>query len=91
MGFLENVEEVIDYIFNLEEEYLVDVVDSEVLQVYMKFLVYEEVKVFFRGFVVWDVFWIVSSSEKVFDMSSFEEFFSFGVQVVFKIFFWGFK
>lgn len=31
IGFLENVEEVIDYIFNLEEEYLVDVVDSEVL------------------------------------------------------------
>ena len=35
-GLPENVEETIDHILSLEEEYLADVVDSEALQVYLK-------------------------------------------------------
>ncbi|XP_063504493.1 vigilin isoform X1 [Pongo pygmaeus] len=64
-GLPENVEEAIDHILNLEEEYLADVVDSEALQVYMKPPVHEEAKAPSRGFVVRDAPWAASSSEKV--------------------------
>lgn len=88
-GLPENVEEAIDHILNLEEEYLADVVDSEVLQVYMKPPVHEEAKAPSRGFVVRDAPWTASSSEKAPDMSSSEEFPSFGAQVAPKTLPWG--
>ncbi|KAK2108062.1 hypothetical protein P7K49_013227 [Saguinus oedipus] len=64
-GLPENVEEAIDHILNLEEEYLADVVDTESLQVYMKAPAHEEAKAPSRGFVVRDAPWTASSSEKV--------------------------
>lgn len=117
-GLPENVEEAIDHILNLEEEYvsagvmwgspwgfsgvpgapsprcwkwvrtvgvlvkhphcrltpalppppppqLADVVDSEVLQVYMKPPAHEEARAPSKGFVVRDAPWTASSSEKV--------------------------
>uniref|UniRef100_A0A2K6ABP3 Vigilin n=1 Tax=Mandrillus leucophaeus TaxID=9568 RepID=A0A2K6ABP3_MANLE len=88
-GLPENVEEAIDHILNLEEEYLADVVDSEVLQVYMKPPAHEEAKAPSRGFVVRDAPWTASSSEKAPDMSSSEEFPSFGAQVAPKTLPWG--
>uniref|UniRef100_A0A2K5Q6D2 Vigilin n=1 Tax=Cebus imitator TaxID=2715852 RepID=A0A2K5Q6D2_CEBIM len=88
-GLPENVEEAIDHILNLEEEYLADVVDSEALQVYMKPPQHEEAKAPSRGFVVRDAPWTSSSSEKAPDMSSSEEFPSFGAQVAPKTLPWG--
>ncbi|PNI14318.1 HDLBP isoform 5, partial [Pan troglodytes] len=76
-------------ILNLEEEYLADVVDSEALQVYMKPPAHEEAKAPSRGFVVRDAPWTASSSEKAPDMSSSEEFPSFGAQVAPKTLPWG--
>uniref|UniRef100_A0A7N5JGI4 Vigilin n=1 Tax=Ailuropoda melanoleuca TaxID=9646 RepID=A0A7N5JGI4_AILME len=64
-GLPENVEEAIDHILNLEEEYLVDVVDSEALQLYMKPPAHEESKAPSKGFVVRDAPWTANSSEKV--------------------------
>nr|KAF6450264.1 high density lipoprotein binding protein [Molossus molossus] len=88
-GLPENVEEAIDHILNLEEEYLADVVDSEVLQVYMKSPAHEESKAPSKGFVVRDAPWTASSNEKAPDMSSSEEFPSFGAQVAPKTLPWG--
>uniref|UniRef100_A0A8C5JYE0 Vigilin n=1 Tax=Jaculus jaculus TaxID=51337 RepID=A0A8C5JYE0_JACJA len=88
-GLPENVEEAIDHILNLEEEYLADVVDSEALQVYMKPPAHEESKAPSKGFVVRDAPWTSSSSEKAPDMSSSEEFPSFGAQVAPKTLPWG--
>ncbi|XP_012889101.1 PREDICTED: vigilin [Dipodomys ordii] len=88
-GLPENVEEAIDHILNLEEEYLADVVDSEALQVYMKPPAHEEYKAPSKGFVVRDAPWTASSSEKAPDMSSSEEFPSFGAQVAPKTLPWG--
>uniref|UniRef100_H0V7G7 Vigilin n=1 Tax=Cavia porcellus TaxID=10141 RepID=H0V7G7_CAVPO len=87
-GLPENVEEAIDHILNLEEEYLADVVDTEALQVYMKPPAHEEAKAPSKGFVVRDAPW-ASSSEKAPDMSSSEEFPSFGAQVAPKTLPWG--
>jgi len=64
-GLPENVEEAIDHILNLEEEYLADVVDSEALQLYMKPPAHEESKAPSKGFVVRDAPWTANSSEKV--------------------------
>ncbi|XP_023376853.1 vigilin [Pteropus vampyrus] len=88
-GLPENVEEAIDHILNLEEEYLADVVDSEVLQVYMKPPAHEEARAPSKGFVVRDAPWTASNSEKAPDMSSSEEFPSFGAQVAPKTLPWG--
>uniref|UniRef100_A0A8C2NHY5 Vigilin n=1 Tax=Capra hircus TaxID=9925 RepID=A0A8C2NHY5_CAPHI len=88
-GLPENVEEAIDHILNLEEEYLADVVDSEALQLYMKPPAHEESKAPSKGFVVRDAPWTASSSEKAPDMSSSEEFPSFGAQVAPKTLPWG--
>ncbi|KAF5921534.1 hypothetical protein HPG69_009102 [Diceros bicornis minor] len=88
-GLPENVEEAIDHILNLEEEYLADVVDSEALQVYMKPPAHEESKAPSKGFVVRDAPWTANSSEKAPDMSSSEEFPSFGAQVAPKTLPWG--
>ena len=88
-GLPENVEEAIDHILNLEEEYLADVVDSEALQVYMKPPAHEESRAPSKGFVVRDAPWTSNSSEKAPDMSSSEEFPSFGAQVAPKTLPWG--
>ncbi|XP_044769716.1 vigilin isoform X2 [Neomonachus schauinslandi] len=88
-GLPENVEEAIDHILNLEEEYLADVVDSEALQLYMKPPAHEESKAPSKGFVVRDAPWTANSSEKAPDMSSSEEFPSFGAQVAPKTLPWG--
>lgn len=79
-GLPENVEEAIDHILNLEEEYLADVVDSESLQVYMKPPAHEESKAPSKGFVVRDAPWTANSSEKAPDMSSSEEFLALGLR-----------
>ncbi|XP_069344150.1 vigilin isoform X2 [Eulemur rufifrons] len=88
-GLPENVEEAIDHVLNLEEEYLADVVDTEALQVYMKPPAHEESKAPSKGFVVRDAPWAASSSDKAPDMSSSEEFPSFGAQVAPKTLPWG--
>ncbi|KAF6114086.1 high density lipoprotein binding protein [Phyllostomus discolor] len=88
-GLPENVEEAVDHILNLEEEYLADVVDSEVLQVHMRPPAHEEAKAPSKGFVVRDAPWTTGSSEKAPDMSSSEEFPSFGAQVAPKTLPWG--
>uniref|UniRef100_A0A8C5UTY8 Vigilin n=1 Tax=Microcebus murinus TaxID=30608 RepID=A0A8C5UTY8_MICMU len=88
-GLPENVEEAIDHVLNLEEEYLADVVDSEALQVYMKPPAHEESKAPSKGFVVRDAPWTASGSDKAPDMSSSEEFPSFGAQVAPKTLPWG--
>ncbi|XP_040828324.1 vigilin isoform X2 [Ochotona curzoniae] len=88
-GLPENVEEAIDHILNLEEEYLADVVDSEALQAYMKPPAHEESKAPSKGFVVRDAPWTSATSEKAPDMSSSEEFPSFGAQVAPKTLPWG--
>uniref|UniRef100_A0A4X2LU28 Vigilin n=1 Tax=Vombatus ursinus TaxID=29139 RepID=A0A4X2LU28_VOMUR len=88
-GLPDNVEEAIDHILNLEEEYLADVVDSEALQAYMKPPAHEEAKAPSKGFVVRDAPWAAGSSEKAPDMSSSEDFPSFGAQVAPKTLPWG--
>uniref|UniRef100_A0A6I8P600 Vigilin n=1 Tax=Ornithorhynchus anatinus TaxID=9258 RepID=A0A6I8P600_ORNAN len=88
-GLPENVEEAIDHILNLEEEYLADVVDNEAIQVYMKPSTHEESKAPSKGFVVRDAPWTASNNEKAPDMSSSEDFPSFGAQVAPKTLPWG--
>uniref|UniRef100_A0A8C0U030 Vigilin n=1 Tax=Cyanistes caeruleus TaxID=156563 RepID=A0A8C0U030_CYACU len=63
-GLPENVEEAIDHILNLEEEYLADVVDNEAMQVYMKPSSHEESKAPSKGFVVRDAPWATVNNEK---------------------------
>ncbi|KAI1235718.1 hypothetical protein IHE44_0001798 [Lamprotornis superbus] len=88
-GLPENVEEAIDHILNLEEEYLADVVDNEAMQVYMKPSSHEESKAPSKGFVVRDAPWATVNNEKAPDMSSSEDFPSFGAQVAPKTLPWG--
>nr|XP_048719653.1 vigilin isoform X4 [Caretta caretta] len=64
-GLPDNVEEAIDHILNLEEEYLADVVDNEAMQVYMKPSAHEESKAPSKGFVVRDAPWAAGSNEKL--------------------------
>ncbi|VFV18232.1 high density lipoprotein binding [Lynx pardinus] len=80
MGLPENVEGAMHHILNLDEEYLADVVDSEPLQVYVKPPAPEESKAPSKGFALRNAPWTASSSEKSLDMSSSEEFPSFGAQ-----------
>ncbi|XP_053160325.1 vigilin isoform X1 [Hemicordylus capensis] len=88
-GLPDNVEEAIDHILNLEEEYLADVVDNEAMQVYMKPPAHEEAKAASKGFVVRDAPWASGNTEKAPDMSSSEDFPSFGAQVAPKTLPWG--
>uniref|UniRef100_A0A8C3F5E3 Vigilin n=1 Tax=Chrysemys picta bellii TaxID=8478 RepID=A0A8C3F5E3_CHRPI len=88
-GLPDNVEEAIDHILNLEEEYLADVVDNEAMQVYMKPSAHEESKAPSKGFVVRDAPWAAGNNEKAPDMSSSEDFPSFGAQVAPKTLPWG--
>ncbi|KAH0623971.1 hypothetical protein JD844_007202 [Phrynosoma platyrhinos] len=88
-GLPDNVDEAIDHILNLEEEYLADVVDNEAMQVYMKPPAHEEAKATSKGFVVRDAPWTAGNTEKAPDMSSSEDFPSFGAQVAPKTLPWG--
>ncbi|GCB63993.1 hypothetical protein scyTo_0014709 [Scyliorhinus torazame] len=88
-GLPENVDEAIDHLLNLEEEYMSDVVESEAMQAYMKPASrMEEPKTTSKGFVVRDAPW-TSGSEKAPDMSSSEDFPSFGAPVAPKTSPWG--
>lgn len=91
MGLPENVEEANDHIFNLEDEYLADGVESNAPQVYVKLPAHEESKEPSKGFVVWDAPWTANSSKKTPKMSSPEEFSSFKAQVAPKTLLQGFK
>ncbi|XP_064194944.1 vigilin-like [Anguilla rostrata] len=91
-GRPELVDEAIDHLLNLEEEYMGDVVENESKQAFMKprggaapFA--EDHKGTSKGFVVRDAPW--AASEKAPDMSSSEEFPSFGAPVAPKASPWG--
>ncbi|XP_041066757.1 high density lipoprotein binding protein a isoform X2 [Carcharodon carcharias] len=88
-GLPENVDEAIDHLLNLEEEYMSDVVESEAMQAYMKPASrMDEPKTISKGFVVRDAPW-TSGTEKAPDMSSSEDFPSFGAPVAPKASPWG--
>ncbi|XP_043926730.1 vigilin [Protopterus annectens] len=86
-GLPENVDEAIDHLLNLEEEYMSDVVENETLQSFMKPREQDEVRASApsRGFVVRDAPWTATTAEKAPDMSSSEDFPSFGATVVQKV------
>uniref|UniRef100_A0A8C1I2Q3 Vigilin n=1 Tax=Cyprinus carpio carpio TaxID=630221 RepID=A0A8C1I2Q3_CYPCA len=84
-GRPEQVDEAIDHLLNLEEEYLSDVVENEAKMAYMKpsgstASSMEEPRGPSKGFVVREAPW-ASGNEKAPDMSSSEEFPSFGAPV----------
>ncbi|XP_060690992.1 high density lipoprotein binding protein a [Hemiscyllium ocellatum] len=88
-GLPDNVDEAIDHLLNLEEEYMSDVVENEAMQAYMKPTSrVDEPKTTSKGFVVRDAPW-TSSTEKAPDMSSSEDFPSFGAPVAPKTSPWG--
>lgn len=92
-GHPEMVDEAIDHLLNLEEEYMADVVENESKQAYMKprggaATTLEEHKGPSKGFVVRDAPW-AAVSEKAPDMSSSEDFPSFGSAVAPKASPWG--
>uniref|UniRef100_A0A8C9T2E5 Vigilin n=1 Tax=Scleropages formosus TaxID=113540 RepID=A0A8C9T2E5_SCLFO len=95
MGRPEDVDEAIDHLLNLEEEYLADVVENESKQAYMKpratassVSAGEEQRSSSKGFVVREAPW-TTSTEKAPDMSSSEDFPSFGASVTPKTSPWG--
>ncbi|KAG8445389.1 hypothetical protein GDO86_010247 [Hymenochirus boettgeri] len=91
MGKPEDVDEAIDHLLNLEEEYMTDVVENEVMQSYMKPHSLEDSKPqSSKGFVVRDAPWTAGGgNEKAPDMSSSEEFPIFGAPVTHKTSPWG--
>lgn len=79
-GRPEMVDEAIDHLLNLEEEYMADVVENESRMAYMKphnAAAAEESRGPSKGFVVREAPW-TTASEKAPDMSSSEDFPSFG-------------
>nr|XP_014346494.1 PREDICTED: vigilin isoform X1 [Latimeria chalumnae]XP_014346495.1 PREDICTED: vigilin isoform X1 [Latimeria chalumnae] len=81
-GLPENVDEAIDHLLNLEEEYMSDVVETEAMRAYMKPRdAVEETRGPSKGFVVRDAPWAAGPTEKAPDMSSSEDFPSFGAPV----------
>lgn len=91
-GMPEQVDEAIDHLLNLEEEYMSDVVESETMQSYTKSQQAQgpdESKQPSKGFVVRDAPWTAGGCEKAPDMSSSEDFPSFGAPVPHKISPWG--
>ncbi|KAM9299672.1 vigilin-like [Gastrophryne carolinensis] len=90
-GKPEDVDEAIDHLLNLEEEFMVDVVENEVMQSYMKPHTQEESKPQqSKGFVVRDAPWAASgNNEKAPDMTSSEDFPSFGAPVAQRTSPWG--
>ncbi|KAI1889321.1 hypothetical protein AGOR_G00177980 [Albula goreensis] len=91
-GRPELVDEAIDHLLNLEEEYMADVVENESKQAYMKprggGASVEEPRGPSKGFVVREAPW-TTSNEKAPDMSSSEDFPSFGAPVAAKASPWG--
>ncbi|XP_072540165.1 high density lipoprotein binding protein a [Salminus brasiliensis] len=84
-GRPEMVDEAIDHLLNLEEEYLADVVENESKMAYMKPSGHasassEEPRGPSKGFVVREAPW-ATGSDKAPDMSSSEDFPSFGAPV----------
>ncbi|KAF4070282.1 hypothetical protein AMELA_G00293180 [Ameiurus melas] len=84
-GSPEIVVEAIDHLLNLEEEYMADVVENEARMAYMKpsgtaAANPEEPRGPSKGFVVREAPW-ATRSEKASDMSSSEDFPSFGTPV----------
>ncbi|XP_026539698.1 vigilin-like [Notechis scutatus] len=82
-GLPENVDDAIDHMLNLEEEYMMDVVETETMAAYMKppSRLEEEPRGPAKGFVVRDAPWNASGN-KAPDVSSAEEFPIFGTGVV---------
>uniref|UniRef100_A0A672SEV4 Vigilin n=1 Tax=Sinocyclocheilus grahami TaxID=75366 RepID=A0A672SEV4_SINGR len=84
-GRPERVDEAIDHLLNLEEEYMGDMVENEAKMAYMKpsgstASSMEEPRGPSKGFVVREAPWAIGN-EKAPDMSSSEEFPSFGAPV----------
>ncbi|XP_071373677.1 high density lipoprotein binding protein a isoform X2 [Centroberyx affinis] len=92
-GRPELVDEAIDHLLNLEEEYMADVVESEAKSAYMRpsgssASAMDEPRGPSKGFVVREAPW-TTGSEKAPDMSSSEDFPSFGAPVATKASPWG--
>ncbi|KAG7263318.1 hypothetical protein CRUP_002210 [Coryphaenoides rupestris] len=93
-GRAELVDEAIDHLLNLEEEYLADVVENEEKMAYMRpaggshASSGDEPRGPSKGFVVREAPW-TTGSEKAPDMSSSEDFPSFGAPVAAKASPWG--
>ncbi|XP_017280693.1 high density lipoprotein binding protein a isoform X2 [Kryptolebias marmoratus] len=93
IGRPEHVDEAIDHLLNLEEEYMVDVVENEAKMAYMRpssgsAAAMDENHGPSKGFVVREAPW-TTGSEKAPDMSSSEDFPSFGAPVQAKASPWG--
>uniref|UniRef100_A0A8C5GBR0 Vigilin n=1 Tax=Gouania willdenowi TaxID=441366 RepID=A0A8C5GBR0_GOUWI len=92
-GRPELVDEAIDHLLNLEEEYMADVVENEAKMAYMRphggsAAAMDEQRGPSKGFVVREAPW-ASTNEKAPDMSSSEDFPSFGAPVAAKASPWG--
>jgi len=95
-GRPELVDEAIDHLLNLEEEYMSDVVENEAKMAYMRppsgggggGASGDETRAPSKGFVVREAPW-TAGSEKAPDMSSSEDFPSFGAPVAAKASPWG--
>ncbi|XP_072294497.1 high density lipoprotein binding protein a isoform X1 [Eucyclogobius newberryi] len=93
-GRPEHVDEAIDHLLNLEEEYLGDVVENEAKMAYMRpsggsaAAAADDQRGPSKGFVVREAPW-AAGSEKAPDMSSSEDFPSFGAPVATKTSPWG--
>ncbi|XP_034036586.1 high density lipoprotein binding protein a [Thalassophryne amazonica] len=93
IGRPEFVDEAIDHLLNLEEEYMADVVENEAKMAYMRpagssAAAMEEQRAPSKGFVVREAPW-TTATEKAPDMSSSEDFPSFGAPVAAKASPWG--
>ncbi|XP_029472979.1 vigilin [Rhinatrema bivittatum] len=91
-GMPDHVDEAIDHLLNLEEEYMSDVVENEAMQAYMKPTHGSDQSKPppSKGFVVRDAPWAAgNNSEKAPDMRSSEDFPSFGAPVTPKPSPWG--
>uniref|UniRef100_A0AAY4ARQ1 Vigilin n=1 Tax=Denticeps clupeoides TaxID=299321 RepID=A0AAY4ARQ1_9TELE len=88
-GLPENVDNAIDHLLNLEEEYMLTVTESETMAAYMKppsrsgggGVTDEDGRGATKGFVVRDAPWNVPDGSKAPDMSSAEDFPTFGTGV----------
>ncbi|XP_030288875.1 high density lipoprotein binding protein a [Sparus aurata] len=92
-GRPELVDEAIDHLLNLEEEYMADVVENEAKMAYMRppggsAASMDEQRGPSKGFVVREAPW-TTGNEKAPDMSSSEDFPSFGAPVATKTSPWG--
>ncbi|XP_070687676.1 high density lipoprotein binding protein a isoform X1 [Pempheris klunzingeri] len=92
-GRPELVDEAIDHLLNLEEEYMADVVENEAKMAYMRppggsAAAMDEQRCTSKGFVVREAPW-TTGNEKAPDMSSSEDFPSFGAPVATKASPWG--